>query len=355
MLSFYFTLFFSELKEEGKDPAQTSILNQVGISFFVFHVWSLCLRWQLRSDAFDWSVKRSPLASLLRLWIKTSRQDAGEDRTGEGAGSCSMLSGLWWQSSSRDKRAPPSWAEIKTGNVSLGLVPGKEPRKGARGGGGSRWWGNRRERSHKPALSSLATCRDSSPTPILLESASHLSLSGPSAVGTPGSQPLLEFSIQGAWQPDPHLPGFSLSSLCLYWPLSHAPVSTCAPTSLGTNHYQTGLHFVSLLQCYFFCWVCLSSTSACRDPIHPSKPSSNITSSKMACSFNQQCISLICPELPSPCTWILGHSTGLVSYASVSTHPVPHHLLCGGRSSGVQFILFLTSDWSRGHWSWKWP
>lgn len=35
---FHFILlyFFSELKEEGKDPAQTSILNQAGISFLSF-------------------------------------------------------------------------------------------------------------------------------------------------------------------------------------------------------------------------------------------------------------------------------------------------------------------------------
>lgn len=76
---------------------------------------------------FDWSIKTSPFACLLRLWIKTSRQDSGEDRTGEGAGSYSALSALWWQRSSRDKRAPPSRAEIKTGNVSLGPVAGREP------------------------------------------------------------------------------------------------------------------------------------------------------------------------------------------------------------------------------------
>lgn len=135
------------MKEEQKDLAQTSILNQAGISCFYLS----CLepespKTNVKGIVFDWSIKSNPLAYLLRLWIKTSRQDSGEDRTSEGAGSYSKLSGLWWQRSSWDKRAPPSRAEIKTGNISLGPVPGRQP------------WAVRKSRGDrrpKPALSAV--------------------------------------------------------------------------------------------------------------------------------------------------------------------------------------------------------
>ena len=76
---FYFFIF-SELKKEQKDLARTSVLNQAGIS--CFHL--SCLESGVSEDnweeiVFDWSIKSSPLACLLRLWIKTSRRNAVED------------------------------------------------------------------------------------------------------------------------------------------------------------------------------------------------------------------------------------------------------------------------------------
>ena len=148
-LLFYF--IFSELKEEQKDLAHPSVLNQAGISFLSFMSGAWVSKDNCEEIVFDWSVKSSPLACLLRLWIKTSRQDSGEDRTGEKAGSYSALSGLWWHRSSWDKRAPPSKAEINTGNISLGPVPRREPWAGRESTEGNR--------CHKPVLAAMGKRR----------------------------------------------------------------------------------------------------------------------------------------------------------------------------------------------------
>lgn len=123
------TLFyFLRADSPTERPRRASILNQADISCFSSFMSGVSVsKHNCTGIDFDWWIKSCPLGRLLRHRIKTSRQDSGEGRTSEGVSSYSALSGLWWQRSSRDKSAPPSKAEIKTGKISLNLVPGREP------------------------------------------------------------------------------------------------------------------------------------------------------------------------------------------------------------------------------------
>lgn len=232
-----FIVFYFIFRLEGRSSTNFHLKPSWHLLFLSFMSRAWISKDNCEGIVFDWSIKSSPLARLLRLQIKTSRQDSGEDRTGEGAGSCSKLSGLWWQRSSRDKRAPPSRAEIKTGNISLGPVPGKEP------------WAVRKRRGRDATgqpcrqwASEQTTCKNSPSqdpvgitiTPVTTRPLCHWNTR--KSVSSRGWHP----GCRATWSPRTWLQSFPPS----LWILVLCPKSPTSPTGLGTDHHQTDLTFL---------------------------------------------------------------------------------------------------------------
>lgn len=276
---FHFMLFFLSWRKK-RSSTNFHLKPSWHLLFLSFMSGAWVSKDNCEGIVFDWSIKSSPLACLLRLWIKTSRQDSGEDRTGEGAGSTQHWVGFDGREAAEIKRAPPSRAEIKMGNISLSPVPGKEP------------WAVRAspgDRGQAPALSATGrwvghfarTAFALTPvgvtvTPVTLRSLCRRSTGKSATSGVWHSGHLAIWSPLTPLQSPP-------VSLC---PLPRSK-STSAPPSLGTHQHQTDLHSASLQQCYFLCLDGLFSASACQAPTQPSKPSSDTSSSKTPYSFYQ--------------------------------------------------------------------